>query len=193
MRPDYDRLHTHVETLEHLIRSGPHGDGRVTIGFAFDGWQFAPEKLVAMLRQRLQDLEIPLITCHYWWRDGDGARPTGLDTMVQRNVVDGRWLISHASNAPPDDVALMKQHNVHISSSPSTELQFSMGFPVMAFRTDSNLQTKSSLGVDCQSITSAYIPGEARIGLQSARAARGEVSYPIDWGSNHGLTFFGSI
>jgi adenine deaminase len=33
-----------------------------------------------------------------------------------------------------------------------------------------------SLGIDCHTNNSAFIPGEARLGLQSARASRGEVS-----------------
>lgn len=177
MLANFDLLDEHVAALERLVKGRPYGDGRVTIGFAFDGWQHAPESHIARLHLQLKSLEIPLVTCHYWWRDGEQARPTGLETVVKRGVLDSRWLISHASNAPQDDVTRIKEHGAHISSSPSTELQFSMGFPVMAFRTDLGAPSVSSLGVDCQSITSAYMPGEARIGLQSARAARGEVSF----------------
>jgi hypothetical protein len=52
-----------------------------------------------------------------------------------------------------------------------------MGSPVAAFRDDlgQTFVHSCGLGVDCHSNNSAFMPGEARIGLQSARASRGEV------------------
>ena len=51
-----------------------------------------------------------------------------------------------------------------------------MGFPVVAFNDELGVKDLGSLGVDCSSNNSAFIPGEARIGLQGPRAWRGEVS-----------------
>ena len=50
-----------------------------------------------------------------------------------------------------------------------------LAFPVMAFRDDLGVKDLGSLGVDCHSNNSAFIPGEARIGLQGARGARNQV------------------
>ena len=74
-----------------------------------------------------------------------------------------------------EDADLYRKRGVHYSSTPSTEQQMAMGFPVMAFRDDLGVKDLGSLGVDCHTNNSAYMPGEARMGLQGARAARGEV------------------
>ncbi|KAK2606058.1 hypothetical protein QQS21_003576 [Conoideocrella luteorostrata] len=172
---NFDVLRDHANTLAQLVETGPFGDGRITIGFAFDGWSRTPKEYLDMLMYELNRLSIPLITYHYWWRDGEGARPTAIEEMCKSQILDHRWLIAHANNMPPTDAELIRKTEAHISSTPSTELHFSMGFPVIAFRNDLKVKHISSLGVDCHSVTSAFMPGEARIGLQSSRAARGEV------------------
>jgi cytosine/adenosine deaminase-related metal-dependent hydrolase len=59
----------------------------------------------------------------------------------------------------------------HVSSTPSTELQMALGDPV-CFRSD--FQSISSLGIDCHSVTSADIPGQMRMALQTARGIRNQ-------------------
>jgi cytosine/adenosine deaminase-related metal-dependent hydrolase len=83
-------------------------------------------------------------------------------------LLDSSVIFSHASNSTAEDAALYHKHNCHVSTTPSTELQMSLGNPV-AFRSDIDVQSQSSLGIDCNSNNSASIVSEMRLLLQSAR------------------------
>lgn len=52
-----------MTTLEELASEAPFGDGRVTLGFAFDGW-FLPEPVVQELFRKIKSLGIKLTTHH---------------------------------------------------------------------------------------------------------------------------------
>jgi cytosine/adenosine deaminase-related metal-dependent hydrolase len=97
----------------------------------------------------------------------------GFDSVVARlesyGLLDSSILISHAMQATQEDAALIKKSNSHISTTPSTELQMAMGYPV-AFSETLNVQSHSSLGIDCHALTTASIPNEMRLLLQSSRA-----------------------
>jgi cytosine/adenosine deaminase-related metal-dependent hydrolase len=88
--------------------------------------------------------------------------------LNEYGVLDEMFLFSHASEATPEDAALLHKTNTHISTTPSTELQMSLGEPT-AFRSDIDIQPQCSLGVDCSSNNSASIVSEMRLLLQSAR------------------------
>ena len=160
-----------MSTFEELAKASPWGTGRVTLGFAFDGFPFVPKEYLDPLMARIAELKIPLIQTHVSWRPGKPSTPRKIEEL---GYFDSRFLASH-SNMPKEDADLYRKRGVHYSSTPSTEHQMAMGFPVAAFRDDLGVKDLGSLGVDCHSNNSAYIPGEARMGLQGARAARGEV------------------
>lgn len=160
-----------MATFTELAKASPWGNDRVTLGLAFDGFPFTPKEYLEQLMATVNEYKIGLIQTHVTWRPGKPSIPQAIERL---GFLDDRFLASH-SNMPKEDADLYRKHGVHYSSTPSTELQMSMGFPVMAFRDDLGVKDLGSLGVDCHSNNSAYIPGEARIGLQSARAARGEV------------------
>lgn len=84
-------------------------------------------------------------------------------------LLDSSILISHATNAPVSDAALLRETNSHISCTPSTEMQMGHGYP-LAFRPDLDIQSHCSIGIDCQSNNSASIPSEMRLLLQFSRA-----------------------
>lgn len=161
--------------LDEVVKNSPYGDGRIDIGFAFDGFPYVPKDYLDMLMGKLNALKIPLITIHYQYRDTPTSKPTPVERMEQAGILDDRWLMAHSNNAPKVDAEIYKKRGIHISSTPSTEMQMTMGSPVMAFRKNLGVHTQCSFGVDCHSNNSAYIPGEARIGLQGARAARVEI------------------
>ncbi|KAK5686879.1 hypothetical protein LTR17_026763 [Elasticomyces elasticus] len=160
-------------TLSSLAKASPLGDGRITIGFAFDAFHFLPKQYLDMLMSTLAS--IPLITLHYCFG------PTGSFSIPQaiesKGYLDERFLIAHSTNMPREDVALYHKRGVHLSSTPSTEMQASMGGPVPCFNNKyegQNVKVLCSLGVDCHSNNSAYLPGEARMALQSARGQRSQ-------------------
>lgn len=166
--------------FEGVVKNGPYGDdGRVTVGFGFDGFPFLPKEYLDPLMAKLNELKIEVITVHHTWWDLAGTRPTGLERVDQSGALDSRFLLAHSGNSTQVDADIMKKRGCHVSATPSTEMQMSMGLPVMAFRTDLGIKHLCSFGVDCHSNNSAYIPDEARIGLQGARAARAQVSQSI--------------
>ena len=124
-----------------------------------------------MLLAKVNEYKIPLIQYHVTWRPG---RDSWSRILAEKGILDSRFLASH-SNMSKEDADLFREKGVHYSSTPSTELQMSMGLPVSAYRNDLDIFEMGSLGVDCHSNNAAFLPGEARLGLQSARACLGEV------------------
>lgn len=53
-----------MKTLESLASKAPFGDGRVQLGFAFDGY-FLPKEMVIALFDKVKALGIKVITTHY--------------------------------------------------------------------------------------------------------------------------------
>lgn len=53
-----------MNTLVELAKNAPFGDGRVSLGFAFDGL-FLPKEIVVDLFNKVKSLGIKLITIHY--------------------------------------------------------------------------------------------------------------------------------
>jgi hypothetical protein len=53
-----------MNTLVELANNAPFGDGRVSLGFAFDGL-FLPKEIVVDLFNKVKSLGIKLITTHY--------------------------------------------------------------------------------------------------------------------------------
>lgn len=87
--------------------------------------------------------------------------------LKEYDLLDSSILLSHATNLASGDVALIKSANAHISTTPSTELQM-MGEPI-AFSHKHDIQSHTSIGVDCHSATSGSLVSEMRLLLQSAR------------------------
>lgn len=161
-----------MPTLDELAKSSPWGDGRVTLGFAFDGFPFLPKEHIDPLMAKLAEYKIPLIQTHISWKPG---KPSGPKMLEEKGILDDRWLMAH-SNMTKEDADLYRKHGIHYSSTPSTEMQMALAFPVICFREDLGVEDLGSLGVDCHTNNAAFIPGEARIGLQGARAAKGQIA-----------------
>lgn len=127
--------------------------------------------------KKLEVNKVQLITYHYSRVPEQGTTSQTVE-LQGLGILDGRFLVSHGGNPSQEDADIYKRFGMHVSSTPSTELQMAMGSPVAAFRDDlgDDMPRCCSLGIDCHSNNSAFIPGEARLGLQSARASRGEVS-----------------
>ena len=162
--------------FDELAAQSPWGNGRVTLGFAFDGFRFLPKEALEPLMAKLKENRVQLITYHYS-RVPDQGSASHTVALAEKGILDERWLVSHGGNPDQKDADIYKKFGMHVSSTPSTELQMAMGSPVAAFRDDlgQTFVHSCGLGVDCHSNNSAFMPGEARIGLQSARASRGEV------------------
>ena len=125
---------------------------------------------------KLKESRVQLITFHYSRVPDQGLASQTVE-LAEKGILDERWLVSHGGNPDQKDADVYRKYGMHVSSTPSTELQMAMGSPVAAFRDDlgQTFVQSCGLGIDCHSNNSAFMPGEARIGLQSARASRGEV------------------
>jgi hypothetical protein len=53
-----------ISTLESLAAESPFGDGRISLGFAFDAF-FLPKELIVPLFDKVKALGIKVITTHY--------------------------------------------------------------------------------------------------------------------------------
>ena len=92
--------------------------------------------------------------------------------MEEYGLLDSSALFSHAGGATAKDAALFHKTNSHVSTTPSTELQMGHGDAISnPFRSDIDILSQCSLGVDCSSNNSASMVSEMRLLLQSARGA----------------------
>ncbi|TKA66975.1 hypothetical protein B0A49_12348 [Cryomyces minteri] len=154
-----------LQALEEIATKAPYGDGRVSIGLAFDGF-WLPKEIIVPFFDKAKSLGIKVITTHcLGGPTGDGQSIAA--TLDAYGLLDSSILLSHVIKVPISDVALIKAANAHISSTPSTELQM-MGTP-MAFSPTHDFQSHASLGIDCHSATSGSMVSEMRLLLQSAR------------------------
>ncbi|KAK4941642.1 hypothetical protein LTR10_018520 [Elasticomyces elasticus] len=154
-----------VNTLEKLSREAPFGDGRVTLGLAFDGW-FLPKEVLVPLFDQISKMGIKHITTHHM--PPPPGVPSSVETMEAYGLLTSSVLLSHANMLSPNDISLIKKRKAHISSTPSVELQMAMGTPA-CFDSQRDVQACSSLGLDCHNVTLASIPAEMRAALANAR------------------------
>jgi cytosine/adenosine deaminase-related metal-dependent hydrolase len=163
-----------MQTFLELADHGTFGDGRVTLGFAFDLF-FLPAEMVKDLFAKVKAKGVRTITCH---GDVALARTPVIHSLNNLDLLDESIIISHGGIIPRADAELLKSKGAHLSSTPSTELQMAMGRPYCfdASFLDSGvsgdsigLQDVASLGIDCHSCTAGSIISEARLGLQNAR------------------------
>ncbi|KAF2100906.1 Metallo-dependent hydrolase [Rhizodiscina lignyota] len=157
------------EQLAGLGSRAPFGpNGRVQLGLAFDGW-FLPKEMITDLFQRARDAGVKLVTTHYC-RGPQSPGSSLVEQIDNFGLLDSRFLISHATGGTPKDASLVRKAGVHISSTPSTEMQMALGRVACFDDTLKEMAPQCSLGVDLHTNNSAYIPGEMRLALQNARS-----------------------
>ncbi|KAJ7772865.1 hypothetical protein DFH07DRAFT_146220 [Mycena maculata] len=152
--------------LAEFAAKQPFGDGRVRLGVSFDAFYLAKDVVVSVF-EMARKLGVKLITSHYV-RNAIVGQYSVVNILDSYGLLKDDILLSHASQAPPEDAVLLNAEHAHVSSTPDTELQMAHGTPV-CFRPD--LYKISSLGVDCHSNNSADILTQMRLALQSARGA----------------------
>ncbi|KAF7298335.1 Metallo-dependent hydrolase [Mycena kentingensis (nom. inval.)] len=149
--------------LASLAEKQPFGDGRVRLGFAFEGY-FLPQEYVSAIFEKVRASGVKLITSHYG-RGPYWGQSSVVGTLSAYGLLKDDILLSHANGATPEDARLLTEANVHTSSTPDTELQMALGMPV-CFRDD--MISHASLGVDCHTSNSGIL-SQMRLALQSAR------------------------
>ncbi|KAF2813037.1 5-methylthioadenosine/S-adenosylhomocysteine deaminase n1 [Mytilinidion resinicola] len=148
------------------------GAARVQLGLGFDLFFLGPA-LVTKLFSHAKALGVTTITSHYV-RSAQMSLASLPETMRAFGVLDEHIVLSHATGCSLSDVELITAAGAHVSSTPATELQMSLGTPV-AWREDiPGIHDSCSLGVDCHSAVSGSIVEAMRLGLQAARGQRNQ-------------------
>jgi hypothetical protein len=72
-------------------------NGRVTLGFAFDGFRFLPKETLQMLMDKLRENKVQLNIHHYSRVE---VRDSASQTVAlhELGILDERWLVSHERN-----------------------------------------------------------------------------------------------
>lgn len=141
---------------------------RIHLGFAVDNLYMPRDALHSLFRS-LRSAGAKIITHH---AVGGPAAPPGAPSSLQllaaHGLLDRDVLVSHANHPQDGDAALLRSSGAIVSTTPNTEMQ--MGWPPVALRPD--MYDHASLGVDCHSVGTAYMPGQMRLLLQGERVAR---------------------
>ncbi|KFY63339.1 hypothetical protein V496_04024 [Pseudogymnoascus sp. VKM F-4515 (FW-2607)] len=151
-----------LDHLESLALAQPHANGRVTIGLGFD-FYFLPRETVIGIFERFRKAGVKVITSHVTKNAifGEGSTVELLDSY---GLLGPDLVLSHATNLTPKEHAILYAAKVYVSSTPSSESQTALGWPV-ALRSG----VHGSLGVDSQTFCGSSILSEARAALLLAR------------------------
>lgn len=156
-----------LHAWKELAEIAPFADGRVHLGFAVDNL-YLPTGQLRELYTELRSMDAKIITSHGAAGKAFGDAPSALQLLNNAGLLGPDILISHANFPKNGDAGLLATHGASVSSTPNTELQ--MGYPPVALMPE--FQSHSSLGVDCHSWGSGYMPGQMRLLLQHARTER---------------------
>ena len=193
-----------MQTWDKLAAQNPFGpNGRVRLGFAFDGL-WLPGSFLRQLFEKVRQQGSHLITSHSMRCAifGGEKKPTvsyiPIDTypgiqmktsaqiLHSHNLLAPDILLSHANNPNAGDADLFKEFGARISSTPSTECQMGHGNPVCL---EPEFYTHSSLGIDCHSLCSSFLPSQMMLAIQTARARQNEaLEVNGQWSSSLDLT-----
>ncbi|KAH8697440.1 5-methylthioadenosine/S-adenosylhomocysteine deaminase n1 [Talaromyces proteolyticus] len=149
-------------TLETLAKAQPFGKERVQLGFSFDLFKL-PREVVTEVWTKCRKLGLKILTTHY----SSPAMPNSIKMLSDYGLLDKDIIVSHANNIAEVDARTLVDHDVYISSTPETELQFGPG-DVVAFRDD--IRSHASIGLDCHSTNSTDLLTQIRMCLQYSRA-----------------------
>ncbi|KAK7707585.1 hypothetical protein SLS64_007104 [Diaporthe eres] len=155
--------------------STPHGNGRVTLGFAQDNIYMPPatlQTLYARLRGGDGANRAQLITTHAQGGPAFGGRPPAVSILGGAGLLGPDVLLSHAPGLAAEDVAVLAAAGSSVSSTPNTEMQMGMD-PVALYR-DVYAGRVGSLGVDCHTWGTSYMPTQMTLALQARRLGRAE-------------------
>jgi cytosine/adenosine deaminase-related metal-dependent hydrolase len=94
-----------------------------------------------------------------------------VDVLESYGLLESDILLSHATGLSDSDAEKLRNVNAALSSTPDTELQMGHGWPVCF---QDNVNSISSLGVDCHSNNAGGIVAQMRIGLQAERGRRND-------------------
>lgn len=106
--------------------------------------------------------------------------------MVNDGLLGPDVLLLHANHTTSEELQQIKRAGAHLSSTPITEMQMGHGNPICLLP---DFFEVSSLGIDCHSVCSSYLPSQMLTVLQSSRARRfDDLTAKYQWDASVGPT-----
>ncbi|KAI5792550.1 hypothetical protein DFH27DRAFT_569415 [Peziza echinospora] len=157
-----------IEQLKSYASVAPWGpNGRVSLGMAFDSY-YLPVEVFTNLFKLARSLGVKVITTH----DVRGPmNAPNASNLANAGLLGEGIIVSHATNLTPEAVTELAKSGAYTSSAPAVELQMQQGDPICLHP---QLTERSSLGVDCATAISAYIPEGMRTALSYARGKKNQ-------------------
>ena len=142
--------------------------GRVGIGFGYDAW-YMPEEYTKAVFERVRKAGIKVMTNHTVKNVVFDLDPAA--QMQQYGLLDKDIVLSHGTSTDMTEAQkkFLYDAGVSISSTPETECQMGMGWPIAL---DENVH--GSLGIDCHTSNSSSILIQARMLQQQIRQKDGQ-------------------
>ena len=159
--PDWTTRQLEKYAAAHPWTGGPD-QGRITIGLGFDAY-YLPQEVFAGVITHAREHGVKLITSH---EVNSQLRLFAVAGLSAAGLLGPDTLISHATNLDAETIAKLVASKAPISATPGTELPMQHGDPV-CFHPE--LEDRASLGVDCGSSVSSFIPETMRVSLLYAR------------------------
>jgi cytosine/adenosine deaminase-related metal-dependent hydrolase len=94
--------------------------------------------------------------------------------LAKYNLMGPDILLSHCNGMTSEEKSFIIASEVHVSSTPSTEMQMGLGEPVCF---QDGISDVSSLGVDCHSATSSSMVDQTRLALPFSRSRHNQHSF----------------
>jgi cytosine/adenosine deaminase-related metal-dependent hydrolase len=165
-----------LDYIEALLQKGQPINGTVYTGLGFDLF-FLPKEFVLSIYERMRKAGVKLITTHVVRNLVFGMAST-TKLLEEYGLLGKDILLSHATGIDEADKKILWDKGVYVSSTPETECQMAMGWPIALHK-----DVHGSLGVDCHTNNSSSIVTQARMALQMARQETaielgGEGRYP---------------
>ncbi|KIW91958.1 uncharacterized protein Z519_06940 [Cladophialophora bantiana CBS 173.52] len=155
----------------------------VEIGMGFDFW-FLPQEMILSIFGKMRESGLRLLTTHVGCNAFMGLQ-SPIPKFQSYSLLRTSYpptdtaptmpflLLSHCNGLPQEDLSILASTGTPISSTPGTEAQMGMSYPVALDPALKQSRTANvSLGVDCHSNDSSSIPEQARMLLQLTRVEK---------------------
>ncbi|KIW83485.1 hypothetical protein Z517_02730 [Fonsecaea pedrosoi CBS 271.37] len=184
--PDQDLLpEWALKQIAELAQTQNQPGAVVEIGMGFDFW-FLPQEMVLGMLAKLRQSGLRVLTSHAGCNAFMGLQ-SPVPKFQSYKLLGAPYppsetarempflLLSHCNGLPQEDLSILASTGTPISSTPGTEAQMGMSYPVAldpALRNQDGGRANVSLGVDCHSSEPSSIPQQARMLLQLARVEK---------------------
>jgi cytosine/adenosine deaminase-related metal-dependent hydrolase len=183
-----------LENARHMSSTGFSGeDDLVRFGWAANEFEFYEMDAIRAELEFARDLGASTISMHA----GQGAFMSHvrlIPAMYEAGLLSDDMLFVHGGNFSTQELDMLARTGVAVSSTPETEMQMGMGFPVAPQVAASG--GKPSLGIDIVSNYAGDMFAQMRLMLQAERRERawplerqGRVPGRIDYTANEVLSY----